>query len=211
MPLPWREGCLVVTTATPSPSIQCLFDGLAPPEVIEAYDRLLVQNGCAKSDAEAMLGAGLVRALTERGMAHIQPHTPADPAWLRPISADLALQGILAGHQSQLAADHQRLLDGHERLAEAQAHFGIGMNGYFPEHLGAVVSDPAQISELSASLIPLDFRNRWLSVFNAVASTPYSVARSRVRIPSVPPHDPSAGHIGRTLWLRPPTGLLWCT
>jgi DNA-binding CsgD family transcriptional regulator len=185
----------VVTAAAPTPSIPCLFDGLAPPEVIEAYDRLLAQNGCAKSDAEAMLGAGLVRALTERGMAHIQPHTPADPAWLQPASPDLALQGILVGHQSQLAADHQRLLDGHERLAEAQAHFGIGMNGYFPEHLVAVVSDPAEISKLSTSLINTarrdwitleDFRTE-MPVTGDFAQPPLPASLGRVRCRSIYP------------------------
>ena len=45
-------------------------------------------------------------------MAHVQPHTPADPAWLRPASPDLALQGVLAGHQNRLARDQELLLDG---------------------------------------------------------------------------------------------------
>ena len=68
--------------------------------------------------------AELVRALTERGMAHIQPHSPTAPAWLRPASPDLALQGVLAGHQHRLARDQELLLDGTRRLADAQARFG---------------------------------------------------------------------------------------
>jgi hypothetical protein len=46
-------------------------------------------------------------------MAHVQPHSPADPAWFRPATPDLALQGVLAGHQNRLAHDQKLLLDGH--------------------------------------------------------------------------------------------------
>jgi hypothetical protein len=54
--------------------------------------------------------AGLVAALTSRGMAHVQPHSPTDPAWLCPAAPDLALQGVLAGHQNRLAQDQELLL-----------------------------------------------------------------------------------------------------
>jgi hypothetical protein len=162
----------VVAAGTVRPGIQSLFEGLVPAEVIKAYDRLLAQDGCAKDQAEAMVGdAGLVEALTRCGMAHVQPHTPADPAWLRPASPDLALQGVLAGHQNQLARDQELLLDGHRRLADAQAQFGAGVNGRFPEHLVAVVSDRAEISELSASLVNTA-RKDWMTLENLHTEMP---------------------------------------
>jgi hypothetical protein len=100
--------------------IEGLFDGLVPADVIEAYGRLLAVGGCAMDHAESVIGdADLVQALTERGMAHIQPHSPAAPAWLSPASPDLALQGVLAGHQHRLTRDHELLLDGTRRLANA--------------------------------------------------------------------------------------------
>jgi DNA-binding CsgD family transcriptional regulator len=135
--------------------IRELFDGLLPAEVVDAYDRLLAQDGCAKDQADSLVGARLVDILTHWGMAHIQPHTPADPAWLRPTSPDLALQGVLAGHQHRLAHDQELLLHGQRRLADAQVRYGIGMtsNGQLPEHLVTVVSDRKQISDLSASLV----------------------------------------------------------
>ncbi len=143
-----------------------LFDGLVPAEVIAAYDRLRARDGCAKDQAEALVGgASLVAALTRWGMAHIQPHTPADPAWLRPASPDLALAGVLAGHQNRLARDQQVLLDGQQRLAEAQARFGTAMNGRFPAHLVAVVADRAAVSELSASLVNTAHRD-WMTLEN---------------------------------------------
>ena len=135
-----------------------------PVEVIDAYDRLLASDGCAKDQAETLVGdAGLVDALTGWGMAHVQPHSPADPAWFRPASPDLALQGVLAGHQNRLARDQERLLDGHRRLADAQSKFGIGMNGRFPAHLVSVVSDRAEISELSAALMNTA-RKDWMTL-----------------------------------------------
>jgi DNA-binding CsgD family transcriptional regulator len=149
-----------------------LFDGLVPVEVIDAYDRLLAADGCAKDQAEAFLGnAGLVQALTERGLAHIQPHTPVDPAWVRPASPDLALQGVLAGHQHRLARDQELLLEGSRRLADAQARFGTGMNGRFPGHLVSVINDRTEISELSASLANT-VRQDWMTLENLHTEMP---------------------------------------
>jgi hypothetical protein len=108
-------GCrLVVADAAARADIRDLFEGLVPAEVIDAYDRLLASNGCAKDQAETLVGdPALVAALTDWGMAHVQPHSPADPAWFRPATPDLALQGVLAGHQNRLAHDQKLLLDGH--------------------------------------------------------------------------------------------------
>jgi DNA-binding CsgD family transcriptional regulator len=162
----------VVTGAVVGDSVRSLFEGLVPAEVIDAYDRLRASNGCAKDQAEALMGdGGLVAALTSRGMAHIQPHGPADPAWLRPASPDLALQGVLAGHQSRLAHDQELLLAGTRRLAGAQARYGIGVNGRFPAHLVSVVSDRAQISDLSASLLNTA-RKDWMTLENLATDMP---------------------------------------
>ena len=152
--------------------VEGLFEGLVPVEVIEAYDRLLTTDGCAKDEAASMVGdAALVEALTRWGMAHIQPHSPADPAWLRAASPDLALQGVLAGHQNQLARDQELLLDGQRRLADAQARFGAHMNDRLPEHLVRVVSDRAEISELSASLMNTAHKD-WMTLENLHTEMP---------------------------------------
>jgi DNA-binding CsgD family transcriptional regulator len=164
--------------------IQGLFDGLVPAEVIEAYDRLLATDGCAKDQAEAVVGhPDLVRALTERGMAHVQPHSPANPAWLRPASPDLALQGVLAGHQHRLARDQELLLDGSRRLAEAQARFATRMNGRLPEHLVSVVSDRAEIGELSASLVN-SARQDWMTLENLATEMPLTEDFAQLPLPA---------------------------
>jgi DNA-binding CsgD family transcriptional regulator len=152
---------MVAATAS---DVRALFEGLVAPEVIEAYDRLLATDGCAKADADAVVGGPeRVQALTSLGMAHILPHTPADPAWLRPASPDLALQGVLAGHQNRITQDTERLLAGHRRLTQAQARYGTATNGKLPGHLVEVISDRTRISELSASLVNTA-RQDWMTL-----------------------------------------------
>jgi DNA-binding CsgD family transcriptional regulator len=149
-----------------------LFDGLVPLEVIDAYERLLATGGCAAAEAASVVGGtALVEGLTSRGMACVLPHNPVDPAWLRPVSADLALQGVLAGHQNQVAAHTELLLDGQRRLAEAQARYGIPLDGQFPEHLVAVISDRVQISELSAALANTA-RQDWMTLETLATEMP---------------------------------------
>ena len=150
-----------------------LFDGLVSPEVIDAYERLQASGGCPKDQAEDLFGAGLVDVLTHWGMVHVRPHSPADPAWLQPTSPDLALQGVLAGHQHRLARDQELLLDGQRRLPGAQARFGASMNGNgrLPEHLVAVVTDRRQISDLSASLVNTAHQD-WMTLENLATDMP---------------------------------------
>ncbi len=152
--------------------VRGLFEGLVPGEVIDAYEELLARNGCAKDQAEALVGSpGLVKALTDSGMAHIQPHSPANPAWLQPASPDLALHGVLAGHQNRLVREQELLLDGQRRLADAQAQFGTWMHGRLPDHLVSVVSGRAQISELSLSLANTA-RKDWMTLENLNSEMP---------------------------------------
>lgn len=175
----------MVAEAVVRDNIRDLFKNLVPPEVIEAYDQLRASDGCAKDQAEEVVGgADLVAALTSRGMAHVLPHTPRDPAWLRPASPDIALQGVLAGHQHQLTRDQELLLDGNRRLAEAQARFGDDMNGRrFPEHLVSVVSDRTEISELSASLVNTAHRD-WMTLENLATEMPLTEDSAQLPLPS---------------------------
>ncbi len=161
----------MVAEAAVHNSIRDLFKDLVPPEVIEAYDQLRASNGCAKDQAEEFVGgADLVAALTSRGMAHVLPHTPHDPAWLRPASPDIALQGVLAGHQHQLAHDQELLLDGNRRLADAQARFGRHERP-IPRSPRLFVSDRTEISELSASLVNTA-RKDWMTLENLTTDMP---------------------------------------
>jgi hypothetical protein len=62
----------VVAASAERECVQRLFHGLVPAEVIEAYDRLLAQDGCAKDQADVVVGdSGLVaasRSGSPRGM-----------------------------------------------------------------------------------------------------------------------------------------------
>jgi len=174
----------VVAASAERECVQKLFHGLVPAEVIEAYDRLLAQDGCAKDQADTVVGdSGQVAALTGSGMAHIRPHSPADPPWLRPAPPEMALLGVLAGHQYRLARDQELLLDGHRRLADAQAQFGTGMNGAFPAHLVSVVSARAEISELSAALANAA-RKDWMTLENLHTEMPLTADFAQPPLPA---------------------------
>lgn len=184
-----------VVAAPPRTGMRELFAGLVPTDVIDAYERLLATGGCAADQAPTVVGTALVDTLTSQGMAHILPHSPTDPAWLRPASPDLALQGVLASHQTQAARHAELLLDGQRRLAEAQARYGTPLNNHFPEHLVAVISDHTQISDLSAAL-PNTARQDWMTLENLAtemplttdfAAPPLPAARGMVRCRSIYP------------------------
>jgi DNA-binding CsgD family transcriptional regulator len=163
--------------------VQELFEGLVPAEVIAAYDRLRDSGGCPSDQAEAVVGdPDLVATLTGLGMAHVRPPSPSDPAWLRPASPDLALLGVLAGHQNRLAKDTELLVDGHRRLAGAQAEFAA-MSRPFPEHLVTVVSDRDQVSELSASLINTA-RQDWMTLDNLHTEMPLTDDSAQPPLPA---------------------------
>lgn len=161
---------MVADTSAVRGEVQALFEGLVPAEVIDAYGRLLATDGCAKDEAEELVGdAGLVAALTGTGMAHVRPHGPVDPAWLSPAAPELALLGVLAGHQNRMAREQELLLDGHRRLAETQAR--PVMTGPFPAHLAEVVSDRDEAARLSASLMNTA-RQDWMSLENLHTELP---------------------------------------
>jgi hypothetical protein len=82
-----------------------------------------------------------------------------------------ASSGTPHGHQSQLARGQELLLDGHRRLADAQARFSTAGNGRLPEHLVSVISVRAEISELSASLMNTA-RQDWMTLENLHTEMP---------------------------------------
>jgi hypothetical protein len=100
----------------------------------------------------------------------------------------LRCRGVLAGHQHRLVRDQELLLDGHRRLADAQAKFGTGMNGRFPAHLVSVVSDRVEISELSASLVNTARRD-WMTLENLATDMPLTEDFAQ------PPLPTSTGHV----------------
>jgi hypothetical protein len=161
----------LVTAARPD-IIRGLFGGLVPDDVLTSYERLLSEGGCPKEHAEAFVGgAALVRELIDRGMAHVRPHTPSEPAHFRPAPPDLALQGVLIGLQTRLLSGQEQLLDGYRRLADAQAQSHDDAMGELPGHLVRFIADRAQISDLSASLIAAA-RKDWMVLENFVTDMP---------------------------------------
>jgi DNA-binding CsgD family transcriptional regulator len=87
-------------------------------------------------------------------------------------SAGPCVAGRAGQPSSQLAREQELLLDGHGRLADAQARFGTGTaGGQFPQHLVSVVSDRAEISDLSVSLMNTA-RQDWMTLENLRTEMP---------------------------------------
>jgi DNA-binding CsgD family transcriptional regulator len=170
-----------------------LFADLVPDDVITAYEKLHAASGVPKDQAETFLGgAALVRELTDRGMAHPVPHTPAVPASFQAAPPDLALLAILADQQARASHEHDLLLAGYRRLTEAQARPYVG-DGSCPEHLVRVITDRDEILRLSLNLINSAHRD-WMTLESLHSDMPltedYVVAappplREQVRIRSI--------------------------
>ena len=167
-----------------------LLAGLIPDELLDAYTRLLDKDGCPTSKAAEFVGGEeLVQQLLDRGMAHTRPHSVTGPARLEPARPDLALSGILAGLQSRLVEDQQLVLDGHRRLTDLQAGNTSGLPMLRPEAQVEVLTDAAEISRLSFSLIN-SARSDWMTVETHhfemspdahIANEPLPIARGQVK------------------------------
>lgn len=141
-----------------------LLGGLIPDELLDAYARLLAQDGCPESEAAEFTGsAEIAERLLAWGMAHSRPHSVTGPAWFEPARPDLALSGVLAGLQAQLAEGQHLVLDGHRRLTELQAGSIPGLPILRPDAQVEILTDPAEISRLSFSLIN-SARSDWMTV-----------------------------------------------
>ena len=152
-------------------SARRLLEGVIPDELLAVYIKLLAEDGCPQPEAVSFLGGPeAVEALTRRGMAHIRPDGPAAPPKLVPAPPDLALQGVLAELGRRLVTDQERLLTGHRRLSEAHRAPTADADG-LPDRLVEIVTDRAEISRLSYSLINAARRD-WLTLDNYVLETP---------------------------------------
>jgi DNA-binding CsgD family transcriptional regulator len=165
-----------------------LLEGIVPDDLLIPYMQLLVLEGCPSDEAADLLGsAAHVTALTDSGMAHIRSGGPASRPRLVAVSPELALQGTLATLTRRLVADHERLLDGQRRMAEAQPAPGISA-GESMDRLVKIITDREEISSLSRALISAA-RFEWLTLDNQ------SVDRPMDELTAVPPLPSFEGRV----------------
>jgi DNA-binding CsgD family transcriptional regulator len=126
---------------------------------------------------------------------------------LRAAPPDLALAGVLAGHQSALARGQELMLDGQRRLADAQARYAARPPGQLPEHLVRPVTDSTEIAGLAAGLMNAARRD-WMvletlrtdmPLTSDFAQPPLPAMRGRVRCRTIYPaaamDDPAARQV----------------
>jgi DNA-binding CsgD family transcriptional regulator len=151
-----------------------LLEGVVAEPLLGAYLQLVESGGCLDSEAESLLGgAEVVRALTERGMAH---HWNGLPPRLEPASPDLALHGALTELERRLLEDHRQVLAGHKRLGEIH-RVRARSGGVVEDLLVEVVSDPMEIKRRSYGLIN-EARRDWMTLENLLNEIPLDEASS---------------------------------
>ncbi|RAY15013.1 hypothetical protein DPM19_09690 [Actinomadura craniellae] len=154
-------------------------------ELLALYIPMLVQGGCPVEEATSLLGDGEhVELLTRQGMAYLQEDADGHPA-LVPASPDLALQRALARLAGDLAAEHQMLLEGQERLRTAQRGTGSAVDGSMNQ-LVQFLTDQDRLAELTSTLVG-SAQREWLILGDHIAgdrpddARPPSYSRTRCR------------------------------
>ncbi|MFD0857343.1 LuxR C-terminal-related transcriptional regulator [Actinomadura adrarensis] len=162
-----------------------LLKGIVSDDLLNPYMQLLALGECPSDEAADVLGAQeLVMALTDSGMAHIRSAGPARPRRLVPIPPELALHGALSNMTRQLLADHERLLDGQRRIAEAQPAPDIptGESSAMSQ-LVQIITDREEIGDLSRALISTA-RFDWLTLDNQAVERPIDELSAAPPLPS---------------------------
>jgi len=109
---------MVAETATQD--IQGLFDGLLPRRSSMPMTGSWPRTAARKTKPTPWSVLGWQRSLPYWGMAHVQPHTPADPAWLRPASPTWPCRACSRATSTDSPVTQELLLHGQRRLADAQ-------------------------------------------------------------------------------------------
>ncbi|WP_169806930.1 helix-turn-helix transcriptional regulator [Actinomadura macra] len=126
-----------------------LLEGVVPGELLLHYLSLLARGRLSVEEAPGLLdGAGNIDALIREGMAYCHGD---DHSMLVAASPDLVLQRALARMAGHLAAEHQRLLDGQERLRAIQAPTDATAGGAM-DQLVQILTDGGKIAELTLTL-----------------------------------------------------------
>jgi hypothetical protein len=151
-------------------SIERIITGFVPEELVGPYVKLHAAGRVPKEDAEEFLGGPkIVKELTDRGLAHPAPHTSEAPASFRAAPLDLAMMAILADLKEQAARDHQRLLEGYEKLSEIKS-WPPTTDGGCREHLVRVITDPEEVMRLSLTMI--NSTQDWMSLETLASDMP---------------------------------------
>jgi DNA-binding CsgD family transcriptional regulator len=141
--------------------------GVIPDELLKPYLHLLGQNGCLLAELPEALGAEDAKALVKSGMAQFQEAEPDRPARLVPTPTDLVLQRTLVELARDVLMDHERLLDGHQRMRAAFPATSSSSNRSV-DQLARVISDGEEVRRLTQTLMRSAQRD-WLTLGSGVS------------------------------------------
>jgi DNA-binding CsgD family transcriptional regulator len=144
--------------------------GLVQDSLAEAHTELTASGGIPKDQAGELLGADVVRQLTDLGLAHVVPHTADGPATFQAVRTDLALTGLLARFHTQVAQDTEQILLCVERLQELLPVTSRGGQNP-PGNLVRIITDKDEACKLSMELIHTTSHN-WMMLENTYTDMP---------------------------------------
>jgi DNA-binding CsgD family transcriptional regulator len=145
--------------------------GLVSDDLSEIYGQLYTTGGVPKDQAEERLGgAELIHELTDRGLAHVVPHTPTGPATFRAVSPDLAVVALLVEAIGKTAQDHDRIMKCLERLREYLPG-PAGDCNEDAQHAVRIITDKQEVLDLSMNLINSTQHN-WMTLENIITDMP---------------------------------------
>ncbi len=151
----WDEG-----------AVRQVLEGVVSEELLAGYCRLVGFGEISPSEADELLGgADVTQALKDRGMVRRW----SNPDRIAPSAPDMVLHAALMDLQHGLIENFQTLISGHRRLEETRRATSHAAS--VPEQLVQVVTDRAEITELSYSLIHLA-RHDWMTLENLLQEAP---------------------------------------
>jgi len=155
-----------------------LLTEVADENVLDAYCKLLLEDGCPETEAADLLGGDEVLSrLMDCGMVQTWSH----PRRVVPAPPDHALHGAIIDAERALLDKHRRVLTGHKRLNETSRPQSGTVRGY--EDYVELVTEPEEIKRLSNSMMNLAKRN-WMTLENLLQVVPMDEASCASPLPA---------------------------
>lgn len=153
-----------------------LLGGVVDEGTLSAYLCLLTAGGCPSEKAAELLGGpDQVQTLINLGMAEVRGPAGDQPPHIIPAAMDSALQRTLAALTREVLTDHERLVDGYQRMCDLSA-FTTSPPDRSMEQLVQIITDSDEVKRLTGTLLGSVQRD-WLTLSNSPTTGPEKATR----------------------------------
>jgi DNA-binding CsgD family transcriptional regulator len=152
-----------------------LLEGIVDAETLHLYLRLLGGDGWPLADATNLLGGEeALEALIGAGMAETGEHAQRQQGLVTPVPADLVLQRELAALSRDVLIDHERVLDGYQRMYELSASLDEADDASVTQ-LVQIITDTEEVERITRTLLGSVQRD-WLTMNNRIPASGETVS-----------------------------------